>query len=371
MMYRKRRGTIGRPVSYRRVAMSGSAADGDTRKRALVTGGSGSLGQLLVEYLLENDYDVHSLDLRIPEEEDRDSRVGSYIQADVTNLEDLVVAFKGIDVVFHTAGLLPHLSVSKADMYRVNLTGTTNVVTACIENGVKRLIYTSTYEVVLTKKGVYSDPCGTTPPNSKNPLNPYAGSKALAEEAVCKANGVEGLATCALRPGIILAADNRATQLHAHRMCYYDDGRDHVHVVPISAVASAHLLADQKLLGEGCGSVAGGKAYFIAGARVPFREFVGKMDGSNTTIWRQPPPIWVPAALLHVAACINVAVYTMLGFSPFGETGMVLSPANLTMMVDHHCDSTPACKELGWDMNFPEWEEMVKETVEEMYGDES
>lgn len=368
MLYRKRRGAInGRTVPHRSV--TGSAAGGGTRTRALVTGGSGSLGQVLVEHLLDNDYEVHSLDLRIPEKEDRDPHVSSYIQADVTNLEDLIVAFKGMDVVFHAAGLLPHLSVSKADMYSVNLTGTENVVTACIENGVKRLIYTSTYEVVLTKKGVYSDPSGVTPPNSKHPLNPYAGSKALAEEAVCKANGVEGLVTCALRPGVILAADNHATQLHSRRLCYYDDGRDHIHVVPILAVASAHLLAEQKLRQDGCSSVAAGKAYFIAGVRVPFREFVGKMDG-NTTIWRQPPPIWVPVALLHIAAYINVAVYALLGISPFGEVGMVLSPANLSMLVDHNCDSTPACKELGWDMNFPAWEDMVKETVEEMYGDQ-
>ena len=369
MLYRRRSRARGQSVPYRRVTTSDTASRSDHRTSALVTGGSGSLGQVLVAYLIEAGYEVHSLDLRIPEEEDRDPHVSSYIQADVTSLDDLDIAFKGVDVVFHTASLMPQLSISKAEMYRVNVTGAENVVSACVHNHVKRLIYTSTYEVVLTEKGVYSDPSGVTPPNTKNPLNPYAGSKALAEEAVCEANGLDGLVTCALRPGIILAADNFATKFYANRMCYYDNGHDHVHVVPITAVASAHILAERKLLKEGCGSVAAGKAYFVTGVRVPYRDFVGKMDG-DTTIWGQPPPRWIPVTFLRVAAYINVVVYAVLRVSPFGELGMVLTPASLSMLVDHNCDSSPACKELGWDNTFPQWEDMVEEIVEEMCGED-
>ena len=277
MLFRRRRKIAGRSVSYRRVTMmrddttTTTTTTREHRTRALVTGGSGCLGSALVAHLVEDGgYEVHSLDLLIPGEEDRDPHVSSYIQADVTNQDDLLIAFKGMDVVFHTAALIPHLSVSKERMYSVNFTGTQNVIAACVENGVERLVHTSSCDVALTEKGVHSDPSGITPPNTKS-TNPYVWSKALAEEAVCKANGLEGVATCALRPGMILAAGNVSVGVLAtNRTCYYDDGHAHIYVVPVRAVTTAHLLAEKKLRQDGCGSIAAGKAYFIAGVGVPF-----------------------------------------------------------------------------------------------------
>lgn len=89
---------------------------------ALVLGGNGSLGKAIVKCLLDDGkYKVHSLDLWIPDQDSLNPQVNSYVQADITNLNDLVTAFEGIDTVFHMASVLPQLRISEADMYRINM----------------------------------------------------------------------------------------------------------------------------------------------------------------------------------------------------------------------------------------------------------
>ena len=340
---------------------------GRKKVRALVTGGSGSLGKAIVRRLLEDGcYEVHSLDLKLPDEKDRNPHVSSYVQADVTNLDDLVTAFEGIDAVFHTAATLPRLGLTEEECYRVNVGGTINVVTACTRCHVSRLIYTSSGSAVMTEKGSFSNPTGPTPPNTRAPVNMYAGSKARAEEAVCASNGRDGLLTCALRPGMILGVDNVSTILClTYRLFYYDDGHDCWQIAPIASLADAHLLAEKKLQLEGGDSVAAGNTYFICGVRVPMRDLYGKMEGPATTIWGQPPPFYLPKRLLMFLAHVNVALYSLTGVSVFGASGEGLVPANISMLADHNCDCTPACKELGWKMDFPPWEEMVRGVVKE------
>ena len=87
---------------------------------------------------------VYSLDLRIPREEDRSPEVCSYIQADITNLDDLIVALREssqVDAVFR---IIPHrIGFTVEDFNRINTNCTKNVLEACQE----RLIYTKCLEV--------------------------------------------------------------------------------------------------------------------------------------------------------------------------------------------------------------------------------
>jgi len=85
-----KRRKVGKPVvAYKRVWVN---AGTEGKVNAVVTGGNGCLGERMVKNLLaDGSYKVHSLDLRIPREEDRSLEVCSYIQADITNLEDRFV----------------------------------------------------------------------------------------------------------------------------------------------------------------------------------------------------------------------------------------------------------------------------------------
>jgi len=87
-------------------------------------------------------------------------------------------------------------------MRAVNVHGTKNVIDGCIEQGVEKLIYTSTASVAFDGSDILyktEEQLGY----AANPVDQYTGTKTEAEKMVLAANGRNGLATCALRPSAI------------------------------------------------------------------------------------------------------------------------------------------------------------------------
>ncbi|CCW71228.1 unnamed protein product [Phytomonas sp. Hart1] len=114
-------------------------------KRCVVTGGTGFVGTRLVEMLIERGAEhVISFDI-VPKEKGIgiwDHPSISYIVADITCYEEVSLAIKGADCVWHLAAAVgpfhPH------ELYRkVNYIGTVNVIRACKEHGVKKLVFSS------------------------------------------------------------------------------------------------------------------------------------------------------------------------------------------------------------------------------------
>jgi len=156
-------------------------------KEVLVTGAGGFIGSHLVETLLRSGCSVRALvrynsrgswghleELK-PDLQDRlDVRLG-----DVTDpylVRDLVA---GCGVVFHLAALIgiPYSYRAPASYVATNVGGTLNVLEACRQAGVRRVIVTSTSEVYGTAR--------YTPIDEAHPLqaqSPYAASKIAADK---------------------------------------------------------------------------------------------------------------------------------------------------------------------------------------------
>lgn len=81
---------------------------------------------------------------------------------------------KDVDIVFHLAALIaiPYSYVAPSSYVDTNINGTLNIVQACLENGVKRVIHTSTSEVYGTAQYVPIDEKHPVQPQS-----PYSASK--------------------------------------------------------------------------------------------------------------------------------------------------------------------------------------------------
>jgi sterol-4alpha-carboxylate 3-dehydrogenase (decarboxylating) len=87
----------------------------------------------------------------------------------------------------------------KPEIYwKVNYEGTKAVIAACVVNGVKKLVYTSSAGVVYNGKDLIDIDERLPVPDES--LDAYNESKAKAEELVLLANGQNGLKTVALRP---------------------------------------------------------------------------------------------------------------------------------------------------------------------------
>ena len=108
----------------------------------VVTGASGHVGSVLVRALLSEGHDVTALF-----NSDRRSLEGLAIEARAVNIEDasaVSAAFAGAEVVFHAAARVSLLAAEDAATTRVNVEGTRNVVAACKQQGVRRLVHFST-----------------------------------------------------------------------------------------------------------------------------------------------------------------------------------------------------------------------------------
>uniref|UniRef100_UPI003AAB388B 3 beta-hydroxysteroid dehydrogenase type 7 isoform X2 n=1 Tax=Centroberyx gerrardi TaxID=166262 RepID=UPI003AAB388B len=176
----------------------------------LITGGCGFLGQHLLQVLLEKEdklAEVRLFDKHVDSTFPTDRVKVQVIQGDITDYPMVLEVSRGADVVIHTASLVDVWHrVPEAVINAVNVKGTENVISACVENSIQYLVYTSSMEVI--GPNVKGDPFirgNEDTPYHVNHTMPYPKSKAKAEKIVLEANGTKvnggaSLYTCSLRP---------------------------------------------------------------------------------------------------------------------------------------------------------------------------
>ena len=115
--------------------------------KSLVTGGAGFIGSHLVDYLVDQGHDVIVVDNRSANNDkfyENDQAV--YSSADVTDYPAMRKAVAGVDYVFHLAAesrLQPAIK-NPIEAVTKNCVGTTVMLQAAREEGVKRFVYSST-----------------------------------------------------------------------------------------------------------------------------------------------------------------------------------------------------------------------------------
>lgn len=124
-------------------------------KNILVTGGLGSIGAAIVEELLKyNPKTIQIIDNRETEmfyaiEHKRYEKVKYYFR-DIRDKESIEEVMKSVDIVFHAAAM-KHVLVCERNPFeavKTNVIGTQNVIEACVNNNVKKMILISTDKAV-------------------------------------------------------------------------------------------------------------------------------------------------------------------------------------------------------------------------------
>ena len=125
-------------------------------KKLLLIGGAGLIGSHTVDELRKEDVaEIRVFDNFTRGREEnllealQDSRVNIFkLGGDILHRDILDAAMKGIDGVFHFAAMwLLHCQDYPRSAFEVNIGGTFNVLEACINNGIKRLVYSSSASV--------------------------------------------------------------------------------------------------------------------------------------------------------------------------------------------------------------------------------
>ncbi len=230
--------------------------------KVLITGGSGFLGRHLIQALKRNGIEDIRIFCRHVCEDLAQNGVEVHY-GDLTDFEAISNAVKACEVVFHVAAKAGVWGSYK-NYYRANVEGTLNVLKACQHWGVKKLVYTSTPSVVFNGQSLSNVTEST--PYGKHWLCAYAKTKRIAEEAVLRANGENGLCTVALRPHLIWGPGdqhlipNLLKLVRKGLLFKVGDGNNWVDVSYVENVADAHVMAMNAL---GNGKI-DGKAYFIS-----------------------------------------------------------------------------------------------------------
>lgn len=167
---------------------------------AVVTGASGHVGGNLLRALLSAGRPVRALvhhDRRAVEGLDVE-----VFRGDICDLETLRRAFAGAEVVYHTAAYISILGDEWPLLEQVNVLGTRNVVQACLECGVRRLVHFSSIHA-LEQEPLDVPVDESRPLVDSRRASPYSRSKAAGEREV-RAAISRGLDAVILYPTAII-----------------------------------------------------------------------------------------------------------------------------------------------------------------------
>ncbi|MET4800151.1 NAD-dependent epimerase/dehydratase family protein [Bradyrhizobium sp. LB11.1] len=150
----------------------------------LVTGGSGFIGQHLVEALRARGQRVRVLDVRPLAAANADVE---YVHGSVLDGAAVDAALSGVDQVYHLAGLPGMWAANKRDFHDVNFRGTEIVLAAAMKRGVSRFLHCSTESILFPYTGLN----GVAAEEALQPADAmpgaYTRSKSLAEHHAAKA----------------------------------------------------------------------------------------------------------------------------------------------------------------------------------------
>jgi dihydroflavonol-4-reductase len=223
--------------------------------KVLVTGITGLVGAEIGKTLLAKGFKVRAL-VRETSDLSALSEVLDQIEivkGDILDVLSLEKALENIDTVIHTAAIVSFAPKDRADMYKVNIEGTANVVNLCLIQGVSKLIFISSIAslgrpTAHQTEGNKAIEISESQKWEDSDLNShYAKTKYLAECEVWRGEA-EGLKVVVLNLSIVLGAGDwtkSSTRLFKYvfdQKPFYTPGYiNYVDVKDVAALAALSL----------------------------------------------------------------------------------------------------------------------------------
>jgi len=222
----------------------------------VVTGGAGFIGSHIVEELVHRNEKVTVIDnFSTGKRQNVKPFEGKaeIVEADLAEAKNLVQILKGADYVIHQAAIpsVPKSIIDPVKSHHANVNGTLQLLVACREAGVKRVVYASS-------SSLYGD-SPTLPKHEgmmPNPLSPYGAQKLFGEMYCQVFTKAYGLETVSLRYFNVFGPRQDATSqysgvlalfipavLQRRRPTIYGDGEQSRDFTYVKNVVEANLLA--------------------------------------------------------------------------------------------------------------------------------
>ncbi|MEV4560444.1 SDR family NAD(P)-dependent oxidoreductase [Kitasatospora sp. NPDC049285] len=315
--------------------------------RALVTGATGTVGNLVARRLLADGIQVRAL-VRAP------GRAAALLPAavelaagDVTDEASVRQAVAGCDTVFHVAGLPEQWLSDPGAFERVNLGGTRHLVAASLAEGVRCFVHTSTIDALERSPGVPFDESRLA---SGRLGTAYQRSKLAADEHVTEAVLRDGLPARIVHPSAVYGPGTVGTTLNQVLLKLL---RNQVPALPPGGlpvvyapdVAEGHLLAAAAPVGS---------RYILSDQYLTLRR-IAELVAAAAPGAKVPPTM--PAPVAKALAALGESAARLLRRPP------LLASGELHFLLSHPLpDATRARTELGWTTTPPA--EAVPRTVQ-------
>ena len=274
----------------------------------LVTGSTGHIGNVLVRQLVEAGEKVRAMILPGESTQALHGLPIETVTADVLDPASLRPALKGVERVFHLAGIITIMPGENPLVRRVNVEGTRNMLRAAYEAGVKRFVYTSSIHALQrARTGIVDE---RLPYDPENPYGAYDRSKAEATLEVQQAAQAGQDIVIVCPTGVIGPYDYRLSELGKvifdaaiRKPSLYVDGA--YDFVDVRDVARGLILSAEK--GQA------GASYILSGARMSVRyllETIREITGHGFF------QLKIPLRLAQLGANFAPAYYRLANEKP-------------------------------------------------------
>lgn len=274
--------------------------------KTLVTGGTGFVGSAVARLLAERGDELR---LTVRERSRLDAVAGldfEPVRCDILDRRAVRRALRGVERVFHCAGVVS-LRARDADLlFRANVEGTRVVLEECLRAGVDRVVYTSSAAVVgPAPRGGTADEAQLF--TAARLGIPYVSSKREAEVEAMRL-AAQGLQLVCVNPCFVFGrgdvtggSTGVVRRFLLGRIPAYTDGA--LNVVDVGDVARGHLLADER------GRV--GERYILGNRNYTWDRLFADLARVSG---REPPPLKLPPRL---ALAFAQALEAAPGRAPF------------------------------------------------------
>ena len=308
----------------------------------LITGATGHIGNVLVRQLASH-YPQERLRLFLQPGEELDAFSGLTVElfyGDIRSAEDVQRAVKGARLVFHLAGIIDTAPRRPQLLHEVNVGGTKNIVEACLDHAVERLLYVSSVHALPDLPGgqEISEIKDFPVPDL---LGPYANSKSEAT-ALVYAGIQRGLDAVVVFPsGVIGPFDHRMSEMG--RLLRYLSSQGWLKLV--MSFDGAYNFVDVRDVTAGILAAARtgkkGEGYILSGHQVSLRQVI-RLEREALG---QPQPVifFAPRWLVKSAAWLMHATCRLLRLKPF------FTPYSVDVLVSNsNLSHAKASRELGF-----------------------
>ncbi len=277
---------------------------------SVVTGAGGHIGYALVKELISRGEKPRLL-LYLKEEAAQFKGMDVEIMmGDITKPETLPPVFEDAKVVYHLAGLIEIGDSKESPVWRVNVDGTQNVITACKRCGVKKLVYCSSVDaippapegVVMTEPKYFT--CGSLE-------GAYAKTKAITSQAALNSADKDFEVVICMPSACIGPYDFKESNIGVMVRMFMK------HYFPFTIKFGGYNFVDVRDVAYGlaaCGEKGrSGECYLLTGEFMTTAQFISTLAQLNG---KEPPTLVLPRKLADASAPLAELYYNYFDKTP-------------------------------------------------------